>query len=261
MKKLFVFATLLVAIATLMSCKKDKVTPTPTPDPTPIDKSYTFGTSVKLADGFAKTFIKHDAAGIPLEIGVSITEAAMNTLPHANADLVLDLPPSHAKMPYKFVYLNYMHGGHEPAGIYNKEHFDVHFYTVPNSVRESITSDKDPRLMRFPVKDKIPTNYSFAGAVPFMGAHWADSTAAEFRGQPFTATFLYGSLDGEMIFHEPMVTVEHLKQKIDKKFTIKQPVKYSNGNVYNYYPAEYWTRYNATLKQYEVVLKNMVQKL
>jgi hypothetical protein len=260
MKKLFVFATLFVATISLMSCEKDE-TKNETPTPTPVDKSYSYGASVKLADGTAKSFIKHDAAGVPLEIGVAISETAMNSLPHANADLVLELPASHAKMPYKFVYLNYVHGGHEPHGIYNKDHFDVHFYTVPNSVRESITSDKDPRLMRFPEKDKIPTNYIFAGPVPFMGAHWADSTSAEFKGQPFTATFIYGSLDGQMIFHEPMVTVEYLKKKEEKRFVIKHPVKYTGGNVYNYYPAEYWTRYNTTLKQYEVVLKNMVQKL
>jgi hypothetical protein len=254
MKKLLFQAAMLVAALSLMSasCKKDNPEP-----PVVEDKTYNYGTTVKLADGFAKTFIKHDAAGVPLEVGVAISEAAMNNLPHTSADLVLDLPASHAKMPYKFVYLNYVHGGHEPHGIYTKDHFDVHFYMVPNAVRESITSDKDPRLMKFPTADKIPTNYSFAGPVPFMGSHWADTTSAEFKGQPFTATFIYGSLDGEMIFHEPMVTVAHLKTQQDKKFPIKLPLKVTTPG---YYPAEYWTRYNATLKQYEIVLKNMVQK-
>jgi Domain of unknown function (DUF5602) len=252
MKKFFILATLFVATISFMSCEKDD-----NKTPTPVDNSYNYGTSVKLADGTAKSFIKHDAAGVPLEIGVAISEAAMNNLPHSGGDLVLDLPASHAKMPYKFVYLNYVHGGHEPHGVYTKDHFDVHFYMVPNSVRESITSDKDPRLMKFPIADKIPANYTFAGLVPFMGAHWADTTSAEFKGQPFTATMIYGSLDGEMIFHEPMVTVEHLKKQENKMFPIKRPLKVTTPG---YYPAEYWTRYNATLKQYEVVLKNMVQK-
>lgn len=254
MKKLFILATLFVATISFMSCKEDD---NGNDIPTPVDKSYSYGTSIKLGDGTAKSFIKHDAAGIPLEVGVAISEAAMNTLPHSGGDLALDLPTSNAKMPYKFVYLNYVHGGHEPHGVYTKDHFDVHFYTVANTVRETITSDKDPRLMRFPEKDKIPTNYIFAGAVPFMGSHWADTTSAEFKGQPFTATFIYGSLDGEMIFHEPMVTVEHLKKRENKMFAIKRPLKYTASG---YYPTEYWTRYNETLKQYEILLKNMVQR-
>ena len=104
MKKLLFQAAMFVASLSLMSasCKKDNSDVPPVVE----DKSYNFGTSVKLADGTAKAFIKHDAAGIPLEVGIAISEAAMNTLPHTNADLALELPTSHAKMPYKFVYLN-----------------------------------------------------------------------------------------------------------------------------------------------------------
>lgn len=260
MRKLLLLTTLCVVTISFMSCEKDD-NPNETPVPQPVDNSYSYGTSIKLADGTAKTFIKHDAAGVPLEIGLAISENAVNTLPKTNADLILDLPASHLRMPFKFVHLNYMHGGHGPNGIYNKDLFDLRFYTVANTVRESITSNTDPRLTRFPEKDKIPANYIFTGSAPLVGSIWTDTTSVEFKGQPFTATFVYGSLDGEMVFHEPKIAVEYLKKRETKMFPIKRPLKYPTAaSGFNYYPTEYWTRYNETLKQYEVVLKRMIQK-
>jgi Domain of unknown function (DUF5602) len=248
MKKFFILATLLVATISFMSCKKDKETP-----------AVTYGTEVKLGNGTAKSFVKLDAAGNPEELGVAISEDAMNSLPHngVGTDLVLNLPSEGAKTPYKFVLLNYMHGGHEPNGIYTKDHFDVHFYTVPNTVRESITSPQDPRLFKFPAAGDLPSTYIFAGPVPMMGAHWADSTAAEFRGQPFLSTFIYGSLDGGVIFNEPMVTIELMKQKEHNHYSIKQPTKYPTTG---YFPNEYCVRFNEADKQHEVVLENMTMR-
>ncbi len=232
----------------LTSCKKDKVTPT-----------ITYGTEAKLGSGTAKTFVKLDATGNPEELGVAISETAMNTLPHngIGTDLVLNLPSEGTKMPYKFVLLDYMHGGHEPNGIYTKDHFDVHFYTVPNAVRESITTPQDPRLFKFPAAGQLPSTYIMAGPVPFMGTHWADSTAAEFHGQPFLSTFIYGSLDGAVIFNEPMVTIELMKQKTHNHYPIKQPAKYP---ATGYFPNGYSVRYNEADKQYEVVLESMTMR-
>lgn len=221
MKQLFFLATLFVATCFFMSCEKDDK-PNETPSPQ-VEDNNSYGTSVKLANGTAKTFIKHDAAGVPLEIGVAISEAAIGSLPLVNADLVLDLPASHAKMPFKFVHLNYLPDGNSPNGAYNKANFDVRFYTVDKTVRTSITTAADPRLMHFPVSDKIPANYVFKAATPLVGAIWADATAAEYQGQPFSTTYFYGSLDGEMIFHAPKVAIEYLKKRENKMFPIVRP--------------------------------------
>jgi hypothetical protein len=68
----------------------------------------------------------------------------------------------------------------------------------------------------------VPAGYMYApGAeVPKMGAHWVDLSSHEFRGHAFTATYIYGSYDGRLIFEEPMVTKAFLETKPD----LSQPV-------------------------------------
>ena len=109
-------------------------------------------------------------------------------------------------------------------------------------------------MFKFPAQGLLPSTYVSAGPVPTMGMHWADSTAVEFKGQPFTATLIYGSLDGNITFHEPMVTTELMKKKTTTHYTIKQPTKFGTAG---YYPNAYSVRFNEADKQYEVVLHDL----
>jgi hypothetical protein len=242
----FISAILLFATLFFTACKKDATT----------TSNLTYGIEVKLGNGIAKSFIKLNDAGNPDEVGVAISDAAFISLPQSGANLVLDFPAEGSKTLYKHVFFNYQHTGHEPVGIYSVEHFDVHFFTIPSSVRETILSPVDPRLAKFPAAGLLPGTYVPAGPVPTMGMHWADSTAFEFKGQPFSATLIYGSLDGDIVFHEPMVTVELMKKKTFNHYAIKQPTKFGSG----YYPNAYSVRYNDTDKQYEVVLHDFILK-
>jgi Domain of unknown function (DUF5602) len=241
----FLSSILCATILLFSSCKKDEVVAT---------SKLSYGTEVKLGNGTAKSFVKINEAGVPEEVGVAISETAFNSLPHSGADLVLNLPDDGSKTPYKHIFLNYLHGGHEPAGIYTVDHFDVHFYTVPSSLRESIATPTDPRLTKFPTAGYLPGTYIPAGPVPTMGFHWVDSTAVEFKGQPFSSTFIYGSLDGNIIFNEPMIAIEYMKKKTHDHFPIKQPAKF---DVSGYFPTEYCVRFNDADKQYEVALEEL----
>jgi hypothetical protein len=112
-------------------------------------------------------------------------------------------------------------------------HFDFHFYTVGQDVRESIVPS-DPRWAEkanhLPAPEFIPEfNAALAPpgvtpadiAVPMMGVHWVDVTSAELQGvlgnpdgyRPFTRTFIHGSWDGKVIFWEPMITRAHILSK------------------------------------------------
>ena len=71
-----------------------------------------------------------------------------------------------------------------------------------------------------------------------MGAHWMDVLSAEFNGQPFTHTFIYGSYDGKVNFLEPMVTQAFLMEGTKVHKAIRQPQFFDPINTY--YP----TRYN-----------------
>src|SRR5690606_33501005 len=59
---------------------------------------------------------------------------------HAEIDShtrLLDLPGWNPT-PYTFVEVNWNPAGHEPNGVYDEPHFDLHFWTASQALRESI---------------------------------------------------------------------------------------------------------------------------
>ncbi|MBN8822328.1 MULTISPECIES: DUF5602 domain-containing protein [unclassified Spirosoma] len=251
MKTAYLIALPLLAVTLqLTGCKKDEVT---TPDPT----APHYGTTQTLGKGTARTFVKLDGNENPDEVGIVVSESALNSLPSDMAELVLDLPAEGSKTPFKHAYVTYMPHGHEPDGIYNLPHFDFHFYKITNAERLTMTPDKMDEIGKAPDAAYLPANYVSAGPVPMMGAHWVDATSPELNGQTFTKTFLYGSNKGDVIFYEPMITVDYLKKATHEHIAIKQPQKIAPAG---YYPSAYAIRYNATDKQYEIVLEKMVNQ-
>jgi hypothetical protein len=221
------------------------------------DRQY--GPSQQLGDGTVRTYITRDPRNddVPLEVGVAISERAMESLPmtapmsmdHSMPGasskaapmpmsvFLLDLPDKNPT-PYRFVQFDWNPQGHEPAGVYDLPHFDFHFYTVSRDVRSSILPS-DPQyaakaaampdsIYRAPfyidaaTAAKAPAE---AAAVPEMGMHWLDVRAPELQGlaghpenaKVFAKTFLYGSWDGVFIFDEPMITRAYLRAKRDAK--------------------------------------------
>jgi hypothetical protein len=212
-----------------------------------------YGPSQSLGNGTVRSYITVDSKNnnVPVEIGVAISETAMDNLPagpamtsmpdhsaHANMATVMNMYlldlPSQNPTPYKFVQFDWNPIGHEPAGVYDLPHFDFHFYTVPVSVRNSIVPS-DPqyavKAANYPAQDLRAPFYidaaTPAGAppaavtVPEMGLHWLDVRSPELQGmagkpqdfKPFTKTFIYGSWNGEFIFDEPMITKAYLLSK------------------------------------------------
>lgn len=201
-----------------------------------------YGASVAVGAGQARSYVVLDDASAPIELGVALTEGAMENLPapaaghggagnggHAHADsheFLLPLPAGHGT-GYQLVEMNWNPAGHDPAPVYGVPHFDFHFYTIPKAERDAI----DPAAMtpaeygvkstRFPAAAQVPARYAALAApgadpvaVPRMGVHWSDLASPELqamlghpeRARPFTTTFIHGSWDGRFIFAEPMVT-------------------------------------------------------
>ena len=75
--------------------------------------------------------------------------------------------------------------GHPPQGIYTVPHFDFHFYYITQQEQASVIAGPDTVSV---APQFIPKDYIVPVpiAIPYMGVHWFDSTAAEFHGQPFT---------------------------------------------------------------------------
>ena len=230
--------TVLALVALFSSCKKDN-------DHQNI--GIFKGPEIQVHSGKAFTWIELDKKGDPLRLAVSITDAALNSVPvgngtegghgHGNMDnnWVLKFHPKAEKVPFNHLGMGWNPIGHEPEPIYGKPHFDFHFYTMTPAevaaipVYEMATAKFD----NYPAAAYLPVPYfNPGGGVPQMGTHWIDPTSGEFNGQTFTETFIYGTYDGNVTFYEPMITLEFLKSSTNYLRSIPQPEKVQKTGWY-----------------------------
>jgi hypothetical protein len=237
-----------------------------------------YGTPTKVGNGMIRTYVVVDEKNgdRPLEVGVAMSEQALEGLPAAapmSSDmkdhgphtmgtvLLLDLPAQNPT-PYKFVQFDWNPNGHEPDNVYTLPHFDFHFYRVPVEVRNSI-DPSDPlygqKAASYPGTQYRAPFYldaataaggipAAAATVPMMGLHWLDVRSPELQmltgnpggWQPFTKTFIYGSWNGEFIFDEPMITRAHIlsKKSATNPAEIDEIVPVSTAQQYS--PAGYY---------------------
>lgn len=221
-----------------------------------------FGPSVPIGNGSAKSWVSLDAQNNPTAIGFTLSKGALDNLPGTmpGTDYMLALPnEATAKTPYQHIMINWNPGGHEPAGIYNVPHFDFHFYIQPMAETMAIPPYTPASAAKF---DKLPPAGSihpdFAkgpGGVPGMGAHWSDVTSPEFKGVPFTETFVFGSYDGKVTFWEQMITLAYLKTNPNLDAPIKQPSVFVPG----YYPQRYGIKSNAD-GSLDILMSQMIKR-
>ncbi|HEX2534175.1 MAG TPA: DUF5602 domain-containing protein [Chitinophagaceae bacterium] len=227
MKKLLLACAL---ATTLFSCDKDK------------DKAGTFkGAQVQVHDGKAWTWIKMDKEGKPVQLGLTISNAALNSVPlesdgghdHEN-NLILPLhEKAIASTPFKFLFLNWNAEGHPPMEVYGLAHFDIHYYMVPAAEVTQYTDEE--KLDQNPPPGYVPATFFPGPYVPQMGKHFLDSQSPELdpdNPQPFTQTFIYGTYGGKVTFYEPMITLDFLKTANSFERTIPQPQKFEKAGYY-----------------------------
>lgn len=251
---------LFVALTGLYSCQKEEI-----PEPLDSDlelKSKTMNTfyskTVPIGNGVARAWIQVKKNGDPMAVGMNLSGKALMDLPDEHTSYVLELPKNKGHHFYTHVLLDWSPGGHEPPGIYDVPHFDIHFYTIPSEEREKIPFRPPPYTDTEPAAQYIPPLYMILpGLVPEMGAHWVDLTAPELQDPPqapFTQTFIWGSYDGEFIFWEPMVTRDYLLTQPDEVFPIRQPDAYQKNG---WYATDYQISYSAKPDEYTVALLNL----
>ena len=230
------------------------------------------GSAVALGNGTARTYLT-TVNGMPTELGVALTEAALTGLPHHGGNSapqpdghtmfehILPLPAGNPTA-FRHVMLNWNPGGHEPPGIYDTPHFDIHFYTIDVADRLAIDpSDKafQQKAERGPAAELVPKGYVLPAPVGFpqMGVHWVDPTSPELNGKPFTSTFIFGSWDGKLIFAEPMFTKAFLESKPQFSAPIPQPVRYARAGVY---PTAYSVKWDEATKEYRIALTGLEKR-
>lgn len=221
------------------------------------------GPAVKIGHGTAHTFVRDDATGKLSAIGVIFTPGMLEGLPKpaqgADPDFpyVLPMPGKGPKTLVNHVVINWEAAGHPPPHVYDVPHFDFHFYftSLDEQKRIVFSSDKqsgDPEQQ--PPAELVPAGYIIppGTAVSSMGVHAVNPGAPEFKGKPFTATFIYGYYNKRQTFIEPMASLAFLKSKPKFSAEIARPASYSTEGVY---PSMYRVEYDASRKRYIVVLE------
>lgn len=221
-------------------------------------QGWTFvGERVAVGRGTAHSWVQVDGNGTPIAMGITFSEAALFGLPTAVTEWVLPLPRQVAVPPYDHATIDWRPRGHIPPGIYDRPHFDYHFYLITRAQRDQITvrGVNLERVMEPPGSEFIPEGYvPEPTGEPRMGRHWANAAAHEFHGQPFTRTFIYGYYDGRLAFVEPMVTREFLLGRPNLSEAIQVPAAYHREG---YYPTSYTVRYLPQTREYTVSLDGL----
>lgn len=262
--KIKILSALVLALA-INSCADDVIVDPPNNNQTAVE----YGTSVKLGNDSARTYVKVDSNGNPTAIGIAIDAEAINGLGNTPSMHTLPLPTAaNSKLPFKFVSMDWNPQGHEPEVFFGAKHFDFHFYTITETETHGIGMDSS-KLYKEPNQSDVPAGYTgyvnipgmgriATGGAPMMGWHLLDSTVPMIPGQyVFDKIFIYGFYNGKMNFMEPMITKEYLEKKETFTASIPQPQTFLNSG--NYWPTKYTIRFDAAANQYIVEMHDMVK--
>ena len=226
MKKILVL--LVIASGFIFACDKDKNG----------ERTYKSNeVTVFSGKAWSNFSVKGD---VPQELSFVVNDAVLNSAPppaegetgHNPAnDFIIPLPTeASAATPFKFVMLNWNPMGHEPEHVYTIPHFDIHFYeTTPDQVMGYMDQTK---LNTEVAAGYVPANHISGPGVPMMGKHYIDATSGELNGHTFDQTFLYGAYDGKVVFYEPMITLDFLKNTEHFDRSIPQPTKFEKAGYY-----------------------------
>ncbi len=278
-----------VALSVALLLAACAIPPQATPDVRALGAPSTIGS------GTAAAYAEFEASGAVKAIGVVFSDGALANLPGARSDghhcfdlnkdgkinldaecagwheWVLPLPSEAGRqpdLPFKWALLNWNPHGHIPPGVYDKPHFDVHFYIEPIekvfAIESGTCGPERVRCDQFAqARLPVPANYMHpdfrdVGAVaPAMGNHLVDLTAPEFTGVPFTRTWIYGAYEGRVTFYEEMVTLAYLASRPNDCFPIKKAAAVALSGRY---PTLSCIRYRPATSEVTVSLEGFEQR-
>src|SRR5690606_23922034 len=111
-------------------------------------KGLSIGETKILGNGMVYSWVKSDDKGAPLGVGITMTATALTGLPMEKpasgaigSEIPLKLPAEAKSAPFDHVAYDWNPFGHIPQNIYDKPHFDAHFYMMTVEERLGITVD------------------------------------------------------------------------------------------------------------------------
>ncbi len=225
------------------------------------------GPPITMGNGRALSYVTLTEEGKPSAIAVRLLNGALDNLATeapfgVEYDLDISTEFKNVSLPFDHVTIDWNPHGHEPAGIYDSPHFDVHFYTISKTEQAAIAPGSVSAAAMPPSK-MIPAGYFpppgalVDSLVPNMGVHFTSpSTSEEFMGAPFRRTLIYGFANGKLAFVEPMITRSFLKSKTDDTGTFTVPAVVSKPG---YYPSR-WSIKHRPDNSVDIILDEFVQR-
>jgi hypothetical protein len=224
------------------------------------------GPVVKMGNGTIRSYFVVSPTGVPLKLGVELTDAALTGLPTDPNDFMgnsfqLSIPQKAKDMTaFDHIVVDWNPHGHPPNDVYGEEHFDIHFYKMTPAQRKAIPPYSPETAALYdnhPPDGYVPQTFvPTPGGVPQMGKHWVDTKAPEYNGGAFSKTFIYGTYNGAVNFYEPMATHELLESGVTSSTPFDQP-KYVAPDE-TYYPTTYDIGRDAKKHTHSVSLANFV---
>ncbi|MEU1376880.1 hypothetical protein ABZ442_24935 [Streptomyces triculaminicus] len=230
---------------------------------------------VSLGDGFVETLYSADSANQPQVLAVRVDAAAMNSLPMSpvhdgqtcfdkdgdGISLETDCASGHERdlwlpklngLPFQWLMFDWQAHGHGPSHVFDKPHFDMHFFiqdfTARNQIRTGpcnlvINCDDDAKAKKTVPAPFAPEGWGMPGAAGRMGNHIVDPNAAPANGGPFTQAFAYGTWDGHISFWEPVINKDWVVT--EKPSACRSVPQTPAVEVTGFYPTQMCTRYGA----------------
>ncbi|GAA2999075.1 hypothetical protein [Actinokineospora diospyrosa] len=246
-----------------------------------------------LGDGYVQTVYSKSSNGTPTMIGITVDDAAARSLPtlplhdgntcfdkdgNGTVDPVSECKSGHERvlwfpklqgLPFQWMMFNWQPGGHGPEHVFDKPHFDLHFFMQDYYARNAIRTgpcgavlincvDNDKALRPVPDPYK-PLGFGAPGAAGRMGNHIADLSAPVLNGGPFTQAFVYGTYDAHITFWETVFATDWLKTTKPARDCI--PLKWApQVEQSGFYPRRSCVSYRQRERDYLMTLEDFAYR-
>lgn len=227
------------------------------------------GEQTTVFDGSVTTWAVQRGNGVVDEMGATISMTTIQNAPTtfpggpgpAGAVAVLKFPESvRGKTFIDHFELHWEPHGHPPLGIFDKPHWDFHFYSIPEAQVRLI----EPNASALPRPAAVPSGWLnaanddeyLAQVVPQMGFHSLESRVLD-PGYVFDHTLIFGYWKGQNIFVEPMITKAWFEKEEDRQYSqaIPVPPGIPSGTRY---PTRLEVRYASEASVYTITFKDFV---
>jgi hypothetical protein len=243
----------------------------------PPEERTRWGRPRRVGDGSMAAFLTEGRSGVPRYLGVWFTSDALDGLVGGEAS---PGPPTELPLPaaardatlVRWVTADWGPPGRILTAVSDAPRIAFRFYLLARvTVRREIRPgecdvDEDGRPEASVPCDVLergteplaplqqPPGYAPTDdIVPLVGNQWVNERAPEFRGEPFTHTWVYGSFDGGITSLEPTVALEYLDDLRGREVTdIATPDAFPRPG---FYPTQYVIRYLRRQDAYAVFLR------